>query len=115
MTRRNSPDGIALGILLVFGLHIVALLAYFALLLVISWLASVLSYPPILKALEGNYYFLIPLFFPGLVQLVYVVPLALRMRRRGNTELMKGVIVAAVLTALLNGSCFLWLYVASMR
>jgi hypothetical protein len=115
MTRRNSADNnVALGIVLVFGLHIAALLVYFAVFAVIAWLASALSYPPILSGIVSNYNFLYPMFFPGLSQLLYVVPLALRMRRRGKTELMKGVIIAAVLTVLLNGGCFLQLYLGTL-
>lgn len=40
-------------------------------------------------------------------QLIYVIPLSMRLKRRGKTGMMKGVIIGAVITALLNGACFL--------
>lgn len=40
-------------------------------------------------------------------QLLYVLPLTIRFRRRGKIGMMKGVIIGAVITALLNGACFL--------
>lgn len=39
-------------------------------------------------------------------QLLYVIPLVLRFRRRRKFGLMKGVIIGATLTALVNGACF---------
>lgn len=40
-------------------------------------------------------------------QLLYVIPLIIWLRRRGKVAMMKGVVIGAVLTALLNGVCFL--------
>ncbi|MBD1910449.1 MULTISPECIES: hypothetical protein [unclassified Leptolyngbya] len=40
-----------------------------------------------------------------LLQLAYVIPLALRLKRQGKTGMMKGVIIGATITALLNGTC----------
>jgi hypothetical protein len=45
-----------------------------------------------------------------LIQLVYVIPLVLRFKRQGKIARMKGVIIGAVITALLNGACFLSFY-----
>jgi Na+/proline symporter len=42
-----------------------------------------------------------------LVQLLYVIPLILWLKRRGRIGMMQGVIGMAVVTALLNGACFL--------
>mgnify|MGYP001797702765 FL=1 len=39
-------------------------------------------------------------------QLLYVIPLVLRFKRRRRFGLMKGVIVGATITALVNGACF---------
>jgi len=50
------------------------------------------------------------LFYCGLSQLLYVIPLTIWLKRRGKIGMMKGVIIAAVLTALLNGGCFLLLF-----
>lgn len=44
------------------------------------------------------------------VQLAYVIPLVLRLRRQGKIGMMKGVIIGATITALLNGTCSLMLY-----
>jgi hypothetical protein len=43
----------------------------------------------------------------GLVQLIYVIPAIVLLRRRRQFALRKGVIIGAVLTALFNGGCFL--------
>ncbi len=48
------------------------------------------------------------LFAIGLTQLIYVIPLCLWLRKRRQYDTMKGVIIGAVITALLNGSCFLY-------
>lgn len=39
-------------------------------------------------------------------QLLYVIPMLLRFRRRHKFGMMKGVIIGATLTALVNGACF---------
>ncbi|MEL6232619.1 MAG: hypothetical protein AAFR24_22160 [Cyanobacteria bacterium J06627_3] len=39
-------------------------------------------------------------------QLLYVIPLLLRFKRRRRFGMMKGVIVGATITALVNGACF---------
>lgn len=41
------------------------------------------------------------------VQLLYVIPMIIRFRRRRKFGMMKGVIIGAVLTALVNGGCFI--------
>lgn len=43
-------------------------------------------------------------------QLLYVIPLILVLRRRGNVAMAKGVVIAAVLTALVNGACFISMF-----
>ena len=47
-------------------------------------------------------------FCIGIVQLIYVIPLCVRLRRRGRFDTMKGVVIGAVITMLLTGSCFLF-------
>ena len=42
-------------------------------------------------------------------QLLYVIPLTIWLSHRGKIGMMKGVMIGAVLTALLNGTCFLLL------
>lgn len=43
----------------------------------------------------------------GISQLMYVVPYVIRLHRRREWGLMKGVIIGAVLTALLNAACYI--------
>jgi len=42
----------------------------------------------------------------GLVQLAYVVPLCLHYKKLGQRNVVKGLIIAASITALLNASCW---------
>ena len=42
----------------------------------------------------------------GVVQLAYVIPLCLRFKANGQTNLMKGLIIGASVTALLNVGCW---------
>lgn len=45
----------------------------------------------------------------GLFQLLYVIPVVIWLNRKRKWGLMKGVIIGAVITALLNGACWIWL------
>ena len=42
----------------------------------------------------------------GVVQLAYVIPVALYLDNKGQTDMMKGLIIAASITALLNVGCW---------
>ncbi|MGA2183692.1 MAG: hypothetical protein ABSH47_11740 [Bryobacteraceae bacterium] len=42
----------------------------------------------------------------GLIQAAWIVPMVLRFRATGRRETMKGVIIAAAVTFLLNASCW---------
>jgi hypothetical protein len=42
----------------------------------------------------------------GLVQLVYVIPFCRRFKSKGQTNIVKGLIIAASITALLNVGCW---------
>jgi hypothetical protein len=55
-------------------------------------------------ALSGLF-FVIP-FGIGLAQLLWIIPLYLRHRKRGTSETAKGLIVAASITFLLNAACW---------
>jgi hypothetical protein len=46
----------------------------------------------------------------GVSQLIYIIPLLIRLIRQQEWGLMKGVIIGAVLTALLNGGCWLLVF-----
>ncbi len=100
MSQRNEVLQFFLGILFLFGMHIISAIAIFLLGFVIS---------PIF----GNYRFLAVWIYGAygffLIQLLYVIPATLWLRRQQRIGMMKGMIVGAVITALLNGSCFLLL------
>ncbi len=101
MSRRNETRNIALGILLLIGMHL-------ALLLLISLALFILSVIP--TPFSSDYKWLPLVFIPfgiGISQLVYVIPVSLWLRQRRQFGLMKGVIIGAVITALLNGACWL--------
>lgn len=103
MSRRNETRNIVLGILLLLGMHISLLLLITLILFIISILPTPIS---------GNYNWLPLVFIPvgiGISQLVYVIPVSLWLKQRGRFGLMKGVIIGAVITALLNGGCWLLL------
>jgi hypothetical protein len=101
MSQRNEIIGIILGILMLFGMHILAAAAIFAL----GWIIGMIygNYTFILVWAVGGYGFL---FW----QLLYVIPLIIWLRRRQKLALMKGVIIAAVITALSNGGCSLLMF-----
>jgi len=42
----------------------------------------------------------------GAVQLAYLVPLSIYLKNKGQTDMMKGLIIAASITALLNVGCW---------
>src|SRR4028118_2409162 len=102
MSHRNEIRGIVSGIFLLMGLHLAALI-----------LASILG--PILISIGGIAYyiasFLCVVFVGiGIAQLIYVVPAIIVLRRRREFARLKGLIIGAIITALLNGGCWLLIY-----
>lgn len=96
----NEGLEILLGIFLLVGMHILAILVG----AVITWIfVTVQVYGMASLMLAG-------VLGIGIAQLLYVIPVILWLRRQRKWGLMKGVIIGAVLTALLNGGCWLWLY-----
>jgi uncharacterized membrane protein len=59
-------------------------------------------------AFIGGFNMIFVIGFP-LSQLLYAVPLAIDLKRQGKIGQMKGVIIGAVITALIYGGCFLLL------
>jgi heme/copper-type cytochrome/quinol oxidase subunit 4 len=47
--------------------------------------------------------------FVGLVQLAYILPICIYLQRRGRANWMKGIIIGACITVLLNGGCWILL------
>jgi hypothetical protein len=106
MSQRNENGNILLGMLLLVGMHILLGLLICLILFIISVVPTPIS---------GNYNWL-PLLFIlagiGISQLLYVVPVSLWLKSQRRFGLMKGVIIGAVITVLLNGGC--WLFVAGV-
>ncbi|MBW4483101.1 MAG: hypothetical protein KME14_11210 [Tildeniella torsiva UHER 1998/13D] len=90
------------GMLLVLGCHAIA----GALIFLLGLLLAVIGI--------GDYAFAIPWFIgaAGFLfwQLLYVIPLVITLRRRQLIARSKGVVIAAVLTALVNGACFVSMF-----
>ncbi len=103
MSQINERKGIMSGIFLLIGLHIAAVILGIIVLFIHF-------------ALVGQDNYLTLLFFGsffaglGIVQLIYVIPAIIVLRRRGEFALLKGLIIGAVVTALLNGGCWLLMY-----
>jgi hypothetical protein len=93
------------GVFLLLGLHILA----FVILGTLGYIFSAI----IPGAILFNQIFLFSLLGIGISQLVYVIPIAIQLNRRQQWGTMKGLIIGAVLTALLNGGCFLIIFSAS--
>lgn len=68
----------------------------------LMWIAAL----ALLPLYDFGIAFLLAFFGIGITQLLYVIPLALWLKRRGRVDTMKGVILGAAITVLLNGSCF---------
>lgn len=107
MQSRNELKEIVVGIFLLIGLHLAALLLLFILIILIATLNNFIPIPIGTYIISG-YRFFILLGSPGLTQLIYLIPIILQLKRQQKWGLMKGVIIGAVLTALLNGGC--WIY-----
>lgn len=97
MSEKNEALEMLKGFLLLSGFHSLAALLIFVLGMMFSG--------------AGSYLFL-QIWFVGAIgfffwQLLWVIPICIQLRKRGHIGMMKGVIINAAITALLNGSCFL--------
>lgn len=107
MSERNNEVGeIFVGIALLLGLHIAVLMLGGIFVGILSSIGGAFSNVTI-----GLLY---AAFGIGLVQLLYVIPTVVILVRERRWGVMKGVIICAVITALLNGGCWLVLF-ASFR
>jgi hypothetical protein len=100
MSQRNEIVQIILGLFLILGLHSLAILIIFGLGLLYGQIFGYRDYFYLNIWIIGGMGFFI-------WQILYVIPICILLRRQQRLEMMKGVIVGAVITALLNGSCFL--------
>jgi hypothetical protein len=98
MSQQNEVLEVIKGILLLFGLHILAGVVIFVVGLIIGQIFG--NYTFLSVWIYGSYGFF-------LLQLLYVIPVVIRLKRQGKVARIKGVIIGAVITALLNGACFL--------
>jgi hypothetical protein len=98
MSRMSETKNIIVGCLILLGFHILAFLLI--LLIALSVETSFTGYAPIYVIFYGVFGF-------SLWQLFYVIPLCLWLKKRDKTSLMKGVIIGAIITFLVNGGCFL--------
>ncbi len=93
------------GFFCVLGLHILAfisggLIGSIAISLGIDSIGNILLYLAI---------------YIGITQLIYIFPIMILLIRQRNWGVLKGVIIGAVITALLNGGCWLWVIGVLMR
>ena len=93
--NRNSSSDIAIGIATVFVCNTAAAMSLFY----VGY--SLQNVPVVGTAL------VYASFGIGITQLIYVIPLCLWLRQRERFDTIKGVIIGAVITMLLNGGCFL--------
>ncbi|BAY24818.1 hypothetical protein NIES2100_46150 [Calothrix sp. NIES-2100] len=103
MSQRNEILQTLLGILILFVLHVLAAGIIFGLAGLVDQIFSPSSYYGLGTILIGSMGFFI-------WQLLYVIPLCIWLRRQQRLAMMKGVIIGAVITALLNGGCFLVIF-----
>ena len=107
MSQINERKGIVSGIFLLIGLHIAAVILGIMVLFLYIYLARKVGKDNFMGVLLFFGYFFGCL---GIVQLIYVIPAIFILRRQRNFTLVKGVIIGAVVTALLNGGCWLFVY-----
>jgi hypothetical protein len=84
----DDKGNLGLGLLICWGCNILHLASTWVLILMVA---------PVGMILFGGI---------GIVQLAYVISLCLHFKRKGQTNVMKGLIIAASITALLNVGCW---------
>ena len=100
MSHRNEVMGIVSGIFLLMGLHLAAIIL--GIIISSIFIGGIGSY---IASFLGLGFFGI-----GIAQLIYVVPAIIVLRRRREFGVVKGLIIGAIITALLNGGCWLFIY-----
>ena len=100
MSQKQNSSGlnIFIGMVAFFAGHIVA----------VALMAALANIRPIAREIGDLLFF--AFFGIGLTQLIYVVPLCLWLQQRNRTDTFKGVLIAAAVTLLLNGGCFIWFW-----
>lgn len=88
------------GFFFVLGLHILAYISF--------WLIGLITNSMGIDITGSILNYLI--FYIGITQLIYIIPLMILLIQQRNWGVLKGVIIGAVLTGLLNGGCYLILF-----
>ncbi|PSB04272.1 hypothetical protein [Merismopedia glauca] len=96
MSNRNEPLDIFNGIVIAFGFNIIAAGTLFFLAASIGQISAILA-QMCLFAIAGI----------GIFQVLYIIPYAMKLKRDGQIAMMKGLIIGAVIVALLNSACWL--------
>lgn len=95
MSKKNGYLGIFYGLIFLFSMHILAIFVLYLILIIRNSISSIDPYTALAFMVYAACSFL-------LWQLLYVIPVCLWLRRRKRPAMMKGVIIGAVITALLN-------------
>lgn len=91
MKSKKEINNIILGIFLLLGMHSAAFV-------ILKVLASVIfKFNTTLAT-----YIILPIFYLGVLQLFYVVPAVIWLKRKNQFSRIKGVMIGAVITLLLN-------------
>lgn len=109
MAQSSEWTRLLKGVLLVFGLNVAAIVVFFLLSTAVVGLRTVMpdSIRPFFDALNALIFMCIAGI--GLSQFLYVIPTIVVLARNQQHALMKGIVIGAAITALLNAGCFIWL------
>lgn len=97
MTPRSPIIDLITGIFIVLFINLMIIILSFLLLSLVGVYASILVNAIVIVGIGAI----------GLTQLLYVIPWAKKLYNSQQFERMKGVIIGAVITALLNGGCWI--------
>ena len=116
MSRRSETAQISYGIIATFILHILVLTALGIIGFIINAISVAINSPAIYSSVSSALFLigLFAVFGIGIFQLFYIIPFVLLLKRRQQPVVIKGVIIGAVITALLNGGCYLLLLAQSL-
>lgn len=91
MKQKSKGKRILSGIFLLLLIHVVVILT----LRILAYIILIIN-PTVAS------YLIFSLFYIGLLQLLYVIPIAILLKRKRQPSKMKGVIIGAVITFLFN-------------
>jgi hypothetical protein len=108
MSQLNEWTRVLRGILLLFGLNLAAIVVLFLLSAIIIRLINLVPVSIRNFFYSLNILILMCIAGIGLFQFLYVIPTIIVLARSQRYAQMKGVIIGAAITALLNAGCFIW-------